>query len=168
MIDPSREISRIIVEQMRVEDLDEVMIIEKNSFLTPWTKGMFMEELNKTQSICLVAKIPYDSGFERRQKVVGFVCSSFVIDELHILNIAVHPSYRRRGIATLLMEEVIKRGYKKGIRYIFLEVRIRNKAAISLYEKLGFRIVGLRRGYYSDTGEDALIMEKEIKGLGDI
>ncbi len=168
MIDPSELIEKVRIEQMRMEDLDEVMIIEKASFITPWTRGMFIEELGSRHSVCLVARMPDESGSGENGKIIGFVCSSFILDEIHILNIAVHPSYRRKGVAGLMIKEIIKKGYERGSRYIFLEVRVKNKAAIRFYEKLGFKVIGLRKGYYADTGEDALIMEKELMGVENI
>ncbi len=168
MIDPSELIGRVRIEQMRMEDLDDVMIIEKASFITPWTRGMFIEELGSHHSVCLVAKMLDESGSGEKSKIIGFICSYFILDEIHILNIAVHPSYRRKGIAGLMMKEIIKKGYERGSRCIFLEVRVKNKAAIRFYEKLGFKVIGVRKGYYADTGEDALIMEKELKGFDNI
>jgi len=92
--------------------------------------------------------------------ILGYLCSWIVTDECHILNLAVHPRYRRTGLASQLIEFLFRICQRKKIAQYSLEVRISNAAAISLYQKHGFMICGTRKGYYSDTGEDSLIMQR--------
>jgi ribosomal-protein-alanine N-acetyltransferase len=98
--------------------------------------------------------------------VVGYVCLWEIADELHITNIAVHPAHRRRGLGRSLLGGVIQDGRERGLRIVVLEVRPSNREALPLYESFGFRVVGRRRGYYYDTGEDALVMEASLATAG--
>jgi ribosomal-protein-alanine N-acetyltransferase len=130
-------------------DLPEVIAIERRSFPTPWSLAMFVLELSKPPGICLAAV--------RDGELVGYlVCSRF--DTVwHIMNIAVDPAHRRRGAATALLNALLQRAGGDDERYT-LEVRPSNREAIGLYERHAFKGVGLRRRYYQDNGEDALIM----------
>lgn len=96
--------------------------------------------------------------------VVGYICLWEVADELHVTNIAVHPDHRRRGIARALLTRVLDDARRRPVRLVILEVRPSNTEALALYESFGFRVVGRRRGYYYDTGEDALVMEMGLDG----
>jgi ribosomal-protein-alanine N-acetyltransferase len=98
--------------------------------------------------------------------VVGYVCLWEVADEMHVTNIAVHPRQRRRGIGRLLLGSILADGRARDVRVVVLEVRPSNTEAIGLYESFGFRVVGRRRGYYYDTGEDALVMETRLVASG--
>lgn len=141
----------IRIQPMTVDDLDQVMEIERKSFISPWSREAFTNELRKNRfAHYLVAK----AG----DKVIAYGGMWFILDEAHITNIAVHPDYRGRGIGTLLLEEMIKYGTSRGMDGFTLEVRKSNSSAIKLYKKAGFLECGTRKGYYSDTGEDALIM----------
>lgn len=140
---------------MRQADLDEVLEIERASFFTPWSKELFKQELSLPQARSFVAVDSMDG-------ILGYLCFWIVADEVHILNLAVHPEYRRRGIATLLLEYSIDYSGKEGAREITLEVRRSNYKAIGLYRNFQFRPQGIRRGYYSDTGEDAVIMSRKV------
>ena len=147
--------NRIFVEVMKSRDIDTVTEIEKLSFDTPWSRESFISEIEKNDfAQYLVAKIG--------DKVVGYAGMWFILDETHITNIAVHPDYRDIGIGDKLIKAVIESTKENGLRSITLEVRNTNKKAIYLYEKNGFETAGIRKGYYSDNNDDALIMWKEI------
>lgn len=144
--------SPLSVEPMRAEDLDEVLAIERVSFSMPWSRGAFLYEIEQNRvARCWVMR---DTG-----RVIGYVCLWEVADELHVTNIAVDPKRRRRGIARTLLGGVVEDARRRGLRLVVLEVRPSNREALTLYESFGFRVVGRRRGYYYDTGEDALVME---------
>jgi len=137
---------------MRPEDLDEVLVIERASFSMPWSRGAFLYEMQQNRvARCWVMR---EGG-----RVVAYLCLWEITDELHVTNVAVHPAARRRGIARTLLRGVLDDSRGRGFRTVALEVRPSNEHALALYDSLGFRIVGRRRGYYYDTGEDALVME---------
>lgn len=140
---------------MRGADLDEVLAIERASFSMPWSRGAFLYEIEQNQvARCYVMR---DQG-----RIVGYVCLWEVADELHVTNIAVHASERRRGLGRLLMGWVLNDARQRALRLVVLEVRPSNVEARALYESFGFRVVGRRHGYYYDTGEDALVMEASL------
>jgi ribosomal-protein-alanine N-acetyltransferase len=140
---------------MRVEDLDEVLAIERASFGMPWSRGAFVYEIERNRvARCWVMR--------EDERVVGYLCLWEIADELHITNIAVHPVQRRRGIARTLLASVLAGSGDRSPSVAALEVRPSNVEARTLYESLGFRVVGRRRGYYYDTGEDALVMEARL------
>ena len=145
------------IDKMRPSDLDEVVAIERASFTMPWSRGAFLYEIEQNRvARCLVVR---EDGH-----LVGYLCVWEVADELHITNIAVHPEARRRGIGRQLLGEVLTDARRRGLRLVALEVRPSNAEARALYESFGFRVVGRRRGYYYDTGEDALVMEALLGG----
>jgi ribosomal-protein-alanine N-acetyltransferase len=138
---------------MRPEDLDEVLAIERASFSMPWSRGAFLYEMQQNRvARCWVARDP-------GRRVVGYLCLWEVADEVHVTNVAVRPDARRQGIARSLLRTVIDDARTRRFKIVVLEVRPSNQHAVSLYESFGFRVVGRRRGYYYDTGEDALVME---------
>jgi len=140
---------------MRVGDLDEVLEIEGASFGMPWSRGAFVYEIERNRvARCWVMR---EDG-----RVVGYLCLWEIADELHITNIAVHPVHRRRGIARTLLASVLEGARRRSPSVVALEVRPTNVEARTLYESFGFRVIGRRRGYYYDTGEDALIMEARV------
>jgi ribosomal-protein-alanine N-acetyltransferase len=140
---------------MRVEDLDEVLQIERASFSMPWSRGAFTYEIERNRvARCWVTR--------EDDRVAGYLCLWEVADELHITNVAVHPAYRRRGIARAMLAAVLEDAVRRSLSLVGLEVRPTNAEARTLYESFGFRVVGRRRGYYYDTGEDALIMEARL------
>lgn len=148
------------IDQMQPEDLDQVMAIEATSFSAPWTEEMFKSELwGKTLSENLVARAILFPG--ARSQVVGYACLWIVGEELHINNIAVHPRYRRQGVAKSLLSFAFDLARRRGARKGLLEVRVSNTAAQALYQRLGFKVVGRRRWYYTYPVEDALLMAKE-------
>jgi len=140
---------------MSVDDLDTVVEIERASFGTPWSRAAFRYEITQNKvARCLVAR----GGVG----VVGYICCWEIGHEIHITNVAVHPAHRRQGLGRALVAGLLGEGRARGVRLAFLEVRPTNEDAMLLYEHLGFRVVGRRKGYYFDTGEDALVMEARL------
>lgn len=135
-------------------DLDTVELIERESYPTPWSRSMFAAELRKPSSIAIGAYL--EDG-----ELVGYAFVSRYVDAWHLMNIAVAPAYRRRRIATTLLERLFEVTAADPRRGYTLEVRVSNADAIRLYERLGFAARGIRRGYYTDNREDALIMWRE-------
>jgi len=147
------------IEPMRVEDLDEVLAIERASFPHPWSHHAFIYELRENR----VARLWVGRGAEEPDSpVVAYLCLWLIADEVHVTNFAVHPSHRHRGIGRQLMATLLELYRQQGATRAALEVRPSNHDARRLYEAFGFRQVGLRRGYYFDTGEDALLMEARL------
>ncbi len=144
------------IRWMKLEDLDGVMCIEKAAFQTPWQRSSFENELLMNNLACyLVCEI--------EGVIAGYIGCWHVVDEGHITNVAVHPAFRRRGIAKALIEALIDFAHTRQIEALTLEVRISNFEAIKLYEGFGFISHGIRPKYYQDTQEDALIMWASIK-----
>ncbi|HMJ00090.1 MAG TPA: ribosomal protein S18-alanine N-acetyltransferase [Gaiellaceae bacterium] len=141
--------------KLKLRDLNSIEEIERASYPTPWSRSMFAGELAKPSSICLGA-IDTD-----RNELVGYLIISRYVDAWHVMNVAVAEPYRRRGIATGLIERLFEDTARDSRRGYTLEVRVSNEAAIRLYEQLGFKARGIRRGYYTDNREDALIMWKD-------
>jgi ribosomal-protein-alanine N-acetyltransferase len=145
---------RIEVVPMKLEDLNEVLEIEALAFSTPWSRNSFLYELLENErALYLTAKNEYG-------RIMGYVGMWIVFDEGHITNLATHPQYRRQGVARKLMGELIIASKERAVRYLTLEVRRTNSEAQELYQKLGFVHMGVRRKYYLDNNEDALIMWK--------
>ena len=145
----------IHIERMRAEDLEEVMAIERVSFLSPWTRNMFLRELRDSPpSHFLVARID--------ESIVGYGGFCPVINKARISNLAVRPDFRRKRIGEKLLTAMLELAESRGIKEIALEVRAGNGPAQNLYAKFGFKITGRRRRYYEDTGEDALIMSLKL------
>jgi [ribosomal protein S18]-alanine N-acetyltransferase len=141
--------------RLKLRDLNAIEEIERRAYPTPWSRSMFAGELAKPSSICLGA---IDGDEER---LVAYLIISRYVDAWHVMNLAVAESHRRRGIATRLMERLFELTAGDGRRGYTLEVRVSNQAAIKLYESLGFKARGVRRGYYTDNREDALVMWKD-------
>ncbi len=148
------------VREATDRDLPRILEIERLCFAQPWTLDSFRRELLLPFSRILVA---VENGVSARDQPVGFLCRWMVADECHILNIAVHPDYRRHGIATMLMGQSISEAKAKESEFVTLEVRRSNLAARRLYRKLNFEEQRLRRNYYG-PGEDAIVMELNLKG----
>ena len=135
-------------------DLDTVEAIERASYPTPWSRSMFAAELRKPSALALGAYL--ESG-----ELAGYAFVSRYVDAWHVMNVAVDPQHRRRGIATELLERLFEVTANDQRRGYTLEVRVSNADAIRLYERLGFQSRGIRRGYYTDNREDALIMWRD-------
>ena len=138
----------ITIRPLGYSDLPQVIAVERRAFPTPWSLAMFVLELSKPSGVCLAASLD--------GKLVGYLICSRYDQVLHLMNIAVDPSAQRRGIASALLARMLQ---KAGPDEAYtLEVRTSNAGAITLYERFGFRAAGMRRRYYQDTGEDAMIM----------
>lgn len=146
----------IHIMPMVESDLDPVLSIEAASFSTPWSRSMFENELKSN---------PYSNLFVARERenktLIGYVCFWVVFDELHLLNLSVHPDFRRRGFGEKLARFVLQSGRGKGAQKASLEVRAGNLPAVGLYKKIGFKAAAIRPGYYREPREDALIMTLE-------
>jgi [ribosomal protein S18]-alanine N-acetyltransferase len=142
------------IRALTAVDLGAIERIERRSYATPWSRSMFASEIAKPTSICLGAFEP-DAG------LVAYLIISRYVDAWHVMNVATDPDHRGRGLARMLFDELFARTAEDGGRGYTLEVRVSNDAAIRLYERLGFRSKGVRRGYYTDNREDALVMWKD-------
>ena len=149
--------SRIVLRTLTREDLPAVLEIERRSFGQPWSRAFFEKELS-TPFARLVAAV--DEGAPR-PCLAGYTCRWRVTDEVHLLNVAVHPEYRGTGIGRRLVEAVLEEARAGAARVVFLEVRAGNVVARRLYRRLGFRDIGVRRGYYG-PGQDAIVMELDL------
>ena len=147
--------SAIELRRLQMRDLSAIEGIERRSYPTPWSRSMFAGELAKPSSICLGAFDP------ETEALLGYLIISRYVDAWHVMNVAVAPSHRRRGVATALLDRLFELTAEDGRRGYTLEVRVSNAHAIALYERLGFQGRGIRRGYYTDNREDALIMWKD-------
>ena len=143
----------IEIRRLSIGDLNDIEEIEQRAYKTPWSRSMFASELAKGTSICL--------GAFEGDRLVGYIVNSRYVDAWHVMNVAVDPDYQRRGIATRLLERLFELTGGDDERGYTLEVRVSNRSAIELYERLGFERHGLRRGYYTDNREDALIMWRD-------
>jgi ribosomal-protein-alanine N-acetyltransferase len=145
----------LVIERLSHADIDDVLALEESAFTSPWTREMYLGELeNAGVSYCYLAR-------DAQRRAVGFCSFWRVLDELHINNLAVLPEFRRAGVGSMLLEFVLKKGAELGARRATLEVRQSNEAARLLYERLGFSVAGVRPGYYSKPVEDALVLWRE-------
>ena len=146
---------KVELRTLQLRDLSAIETIERVSYPTPWSRSMFAGELTKSSSVCLGA---YDS---ETAELVGYLIISRYVDAWHVMNIAVAEEERRHGIATALLNRLFEVTAGEERRGYTLEVRVSNAGAIRLYERIGFRQRGVRRGYYTDNREDALIMWRD-------
>ncbi len=154
---PERREIPIALRAMRREDLASVLEIERRSFAQPWSRSFFEKELATPFARLVVA---VEEG-PARPIVIGYTCRWRVTDEVHLLNLAVHPEHRGRSIGRLLMESMIDEARTTAASVVFLEVRAGNVVARRLYRQLGFRDLGVRRSYYG-PGQDAIVMELRL------
>lgn len=147
--------SAVDIRRLTYADLPQVVAIERRAYPTPWSLAMFVLELSKPSGVCLAAEVAGDDGEER--ELVGYLICSRYDTVWHVMNVAVDPDRRRRGIATALLASLL-REVGDGEAQVTLEVRRSNAGALALYERFGFRSAGVRRRYYQDNGEDAVIM----------
>lgn len=137
---------------MTRDDIDGIMSIEQSSFNPPWSAAMFVEELSNPHSVCLI--------FRFHEDITSFACFWMILDEAHLLNIAVDPSYRRLGIATHILNRLEEICRSNNVGRIILDVARRNQSARALYKKSGFSSIGFRKRYYPAIDDDAVVMEK--------
>jgi len=142
--------NKLIIRDMREYDVPSILEIEQISFTTPWSEQSFLNEIYKKYAFSRVAV------FE--EKIIGFICVNYLLHESHLLDLAVHPDFRRRGVATVLMDEAMNGLKKMGCVFVYLEVRVSNTGAQKFYERFGFKVDGIRRKYYGNPDEDALLM----------
>jgi ribosomal-protein-alanine N-acetyltransferase len=143
--------ARLTINKMQPSDIDSVLWVEESSFRTPWSRKLFEEEFkNPELSHYFVARVD--------NHVVGYMGFWLIQDEAHITNLAVHPGFRRHHIGEQLLQTVMAYAYQWGARRATLEVRISNEPAKKLYQKYGFANIAIRKSYYNDNKEDALIM----------
>ncbi len=147
---------RYYIRRMRTEDVAAVRTIEEISYPNPWSENTFRGEIqNDSVSFpMVVVRKPGD-------RIIGYVIYWHIRDDVQITNIAVHPDFRGRGLGETLLKHVLNKVREEGASFVNLEVRLSNAAALSLYKKLGFELIGVRKGYYTNPDEDALVM-----GLG--
>ena len=143
------------IRVLEPDDLDAIESIEQRAYPTPWSRSMFASELAKPTSICL--------GAFEGDELLGYVINSRYVDAWHVMNVAVDPDRQRRGVASALLERLFELTNDDERRGYTLEVRVSNEGAIRLYERLGFEPRGIRRGYYTDNREDALIMWRDAR-----
>jgi ribosomal-protein-alanine N-acetyltransferase len=147
-----------VIEPLTRADVDDVLALEEAAFTNPWTKAMYLAELeNAGVSYCFLAR-------DAARQAVGFCSFWRILDELHINNLAVLPEHRRMGIGSILLDFVLKKGVELGARRATLEVRRSNHAARMLYERFGFSVSGVRPNYYSKPVEDALVLWSDTAG----
>lgn len=147
------EAAPVTIRPMERSDLDAVMVIEQASFSVPWKREHFLQEIHSHLSFPSVALC--------NGNVIGYVCPMSLFEEAQIMDIAVAPEERGRGVASLLLEQAIALSRDRGAERLVLEVRQSNLAAVGLYERFGFVRYAVRKGYYEGK-EDALLMEKEL------
>jgi ribosomal-protein-alanine N-acetyltransferase len=137
--------------------IDGIIAIENTSFQQPWQRISFLNELSCRDALDVVVLGPLGG------QIIAYACLRLTLDEIHLLKIAVAPRWRRRGMATWLLDFCFGLARRQDARKVYLEVRRSNVSAIGLYDKVGFQIIGTRPKYYMDTGEDALIMMKSLE-----
>ena len=150
---------QVTIDLMDKADLPEIMAIERESFASPWTAGMFAKEIDSAHSMCLCVRI----NSEDKSIVGAYIIFWLVADEAHLHNLAVKKEYRSQGLAFGLMQAMNQIAGVNKITSQTLEVRESNTEAIKLYQKCGFVVKGVRPLYYTDTCEDALIMWADVK-----
>jgi ribosomal-protein-alanine N-acetyltransferase len=165
---PVDRASQVEVRRLSYQDLPQVIAIERRVFPTPWSLAMFVLELSKQSGICLAAMMSTATG---EQRLVGYLICSRYDTVWHVMNVAVDTDCQRRGLASAMLTDLYERVGDSRARFT-LEVRRSNDVAIHLYEREGFRAAGMRRRYYQDNGEDALVMWRTpatLEGsLGDV
>jgi ribosomal-protein-alanine N-acetyltransferase len=149
---PAPDPDRLAIRRLAYADLPQVIAIERRAFPTPWSLAMFVLELSKSSGVCLAATLD--------GRVAGYVVCSRYADVWHVMNVAVDPDHRRRGLGRALLEHLLAEVGEDAA--MTLEVRRTNASAMRLYERLGFRAAGIRRRYYQDNGEDALVMWRNL------
>lgn len=145
----------LCMQDMSEKDVDRILGMEGSAFLTPWTRESFISALRDRNGTNLICQYEGD--------VIGYLTSFMVLDEAFITNLCVELEYRKKGVATALLIFLINKVKLNRGAHIFLEVREKNVAAISLYKKIGFELIGVRKKYYSDTKENASVMRLSLQ-----
>lgn len=148
------KLTEALIDEMRESDIPEVLLIASASFSVPWSETSFFNQIRNPKSVSGVAR--------SRNGISGYICASLILDEGHILDIAVHPESRRKGTASALVRHILEHFRQHDCRIVFLEVRASNRDAVSLYERFGFRPFGVRKDYYVSPVEDAVIMHLRL------
>lgn len=148
-----------LLRRMELADLEGVLAVERAAHAHPWSEDLIRRELDHGWSTVLLAE---EQGAETTG-LAGHIIFWLVHDELHILNVATHPDFRRRGYGRALMQEAETLGLGRGAALSTLEVRRSNEPAIELYRSMGYRQVGMRPKYYADNAEDAIVMLKNLR-----
>ena len=148
--------NNLMIRPMTLEDLQAIYALEVKCFKVPWTKEAFKNEIVQN-------KLAHYYVLSLEDKVIGYGGLWHIMDEGHITNIAIDPSYRNKGYGKILMKTIMEETMKMGIDFMTLEVRVSNISAIKLYEALGFKSSGIRPKYYTDNQEDAKIMWVDLK-----
>jgi len=143
----------VVIKETALNHIDDIMMVERLSFTIPWSRESFIHELKDNKFSRYISALV-------NGKVVGYAGMWIIFDEGHITNIAVHPEFRKNGIGSRLLEKLIDISQENGVEKLTLEVRRSNTAAKNLYYKYGFKEEGIRKCYYADNGEDAIIMWK--------
>lgn len=141
---------KLIIRDMQKDDIPDVSGIERISFSTPWSRQSFLNEIYRKNAFLKVAVFD--------KNIIGYICGNYLHHESRILNLAVHPDFRRQGVATILMNEAMRELKKKGCVFMYLKVRISNTDAQKFYELFGFKSETIRKKYYDNPEEDALLM----------
>ncbi len=160
--------TKVMLVAMEERDLDDVLALEKIAFSQPWTRKMFLGELRGNafaQNLAVRAEKGDDSGLAAGA-LLGYIMFWVVFEEVHFMNLAVHPDARRKGLGSALVRHALSVGAERGAKTALLEVRASSAAALAMYERLGFRRRSLRKGYYDDPREDAVIMTHDINQRG--
>ncbi|MEC1525820.1 ribosomal protein S18-alanine N-acetyltransferase [Neobacillus niacini] len=144
-------VDSFVFRYMKEEDIDQILEVEHASFATPWSREAFYNEIYNNKFAVYIV-------LEEDQKIIGYVGAWVVIDEAHITNVAILPSYRGKKLGEALLRKMMTVAKDMGTRSMTLEVRVTNNVAQSLYRKLGFQNGGIRKNYYTDNQEDALVM----------
>ena len=155
MSDETKEMQNILIRPMRQEDVPQVAELENKIFSRPWSAESFEKALTYPEQILLVAE---------GTAILGYSILFAAADQADVSNIAVDPEYRGQKIGDALMKEMLHQAAKRGVKEVFLEVRVSNAPAIGLYQKYGFERIGVRKGYYEDPKEDAHLMKMDIAG----
>jgi ribosomal-protein-alanine N-acetyltransferase len=149
----SRDLEETLVQKMDMEDLEEVLSIERSSSVTPWSKKMFVEEILSPTSHCFTLKVKGGTG----EQVAGYICFREILGESELLNLSIHPHFRRMGFGKQLMAFYLDFSVRMGIRACYLEVSVSNEPAIRLYDLFSYHAVGRRKRFYQGK-VDALLM----------
>ena len=157
--------NEVSIGRMSEHDLLEVVEIEENSGLSRWGWAAYYAELQgDNRNLMLVARLDNPRPQAHSYRLAGYIVARTGAEELHINNVAVRESYRRRGIGRDLLDLILEEGKRSGVQRAFLELRAGNAAALALYEKCGFRVIARREKYYSEPVEDALVMIIQLRG----